>query len=175
MTPIDTSVSGRGAGRGERIVILGDLHGAGLHASRRRRLDGVRAHLLSYSLDARLAAGTPPESDRLLAVRAATLVEPAARAILARRWDELVERAGDPVRLADPRVPIARERVLAAAELIERLCDRLRASAPVAAQGVACASLLLRSGSSPVYRGRGELRDAMGRAVELLGPGQPLE
>lgn len=151
-------------------MIVGDLHGAGLRTSPRRRLDGLRLLLRSDSLDTQLAAGTPPESDRLLAVRADVLVEPKARAELARRWDEVVERAGDPVTPRSMRVPIARERVLASAGLIDCLRERLRAVAPVAARGVAWASLLLRSGSSPVYLGRGDLRDALGRAVELLEP-----
>jgi hypothetical protein len=62
--------------------------------------------------------------------------------------------------------------VLAAAQELDALADRLLSPDPVSAQGVAQARLLLTDGTGPLYR-RGaaeDLRDALTRALACLDP-----
>ncbi len=142
----------------------------------RRPWDRLRARLQASTLDARLAAGATPDHDRLLAVRAGLLVEPRYRATLARYWTELLDRARRPRGLADPRIPLARGRVLAAEADIRELADDLRATRPVPPRGVALANLLLTDGTGPLYsRGaRRDLRAAVRNAIAHLDPAADL-
>lgn len=156
----------------QKPSILIDLGGrGGLVALPRLRRDAALAYLLAPVLDRRLAAGSAPESSRLLAVRAVQLTSPRSRRRLARCWDELAARARGPRPPFDPRAPIARRQVDAAADAIHQVAEVLRASRPVSAQGVALAASLLTSPDSPVYRlGRGgdDLAGAIARAVATL-------
>lgn len=136
-----------------------------------RHIDGVLARLLGARLDARLAAGEPAESSRLLAVRAMQITSPRARRRLARCWDELATRARNPQPPFDPRAPIARSQVDAAADEIQQVAEELRSRRPVSARGVALAAALLSGGASPAYRiGRGgsELAAAVAHAVASM-------
>src|SRR5690348_7095663 len=102
-----------------RTVLVND--GERLRIESRRLRDRVLARVLGPILDRRLAAGTEPESSRLLAVRAGQLVQPRARRRLAEAWDELAGRARAPRYPFDPRVPIAPAQVDAAADEIARV------------------------------------------------------
>jgi len=153
-----------------RLVLAQGRDGLVLAPSRRR--EEWVARLLGARLDRRLAAGAPPEQSRLLAVRAAQLVRPAARRRLARHWDHLAARARRPVSPLDSRVPIAPARLDAALPHVQRIADLLRADQPVSARGVAIAATLLTDGAGPVYRlGGGAAEDllaAVARAVAEL-------
>jgi hypothetical protein len=143
----------------------------GLIAVPRRRRDAVLARLRGRALDGRLASGRSPEGSRLLAVRAAQITSPAARRRLATHYEELAARARYPQAPFDPRAPIARSQVDAAADEIQRVADLLRADRPVSAHGVALAGTLLTAATSPAYRiGRGgdDLAAAVARAVEAM-------
>lgn len=137
------------------ILVDLDTHG-GLVAVPQRRRDTVLARLFGRTLDDRLAAGASPESSRLLAVRALHITSPRMRRRLAGCWDELAARSRRPQVVGDPRAPIARWQVDAAADEIQQVADVLRSDRPLSAQGVATATVLLTSAESPVYRvGRG--------------------
>jgi hypothetical protein len=139
-------------------------------AARRRRATAL-ARLRAFALDRRLAAGQAPESGCLLATRATLptlLVAPKARHRLADAWEDLLRRASEQQAPIDPRVPIARDAVRASATGIRALAAALRTDAPVPAQAVARASLLLTDGASPVYRRGTDLRDVIGRVTEAL-------
>jgi hypothetical protein len=127
------------------------------------------------SLTARLAAGASPESGRLIALRARALVVPAQRQRLASDWDRLVSVASErPPAVA--RVPLRRDRIVAAEADIRELQRSLRACAPVPARGVAMASKLLVDGAGPVYNrnSRIDLRAAVQEAIQHLDPSTAL-
>lgn len=145
--------------------------GSGLVLLPRRRRDGVSARLHADALDSRLAAGEPPENGRLLAVRAAQITSPAARQRLARSWDDVIARLRRPPVPGDPRMPVSRSQVDAAFQEIQVVAGILRARRPVSARGVALATALLTTPTSPVYRrgsGTGDLAAALTRAAQEM-------
>jgi hypothetical protein len=165
MTALDTMTT-------ENDPILFD-DGRGLVLAPRRRRDGLLARLRSASLDERLADGAAPESDRLLAARAAQLTTRAHRDRLARRWDELVVRARSrrPQAGLDARIPIARTEIDVAADEIAGIAELLRSPRPLSAAGVAVAGLMLTDARSPVYRVGGsdvDFHAAVARALATL-------
>ena len=170
MTGSRTSWSTPEIDRISRHSVLVDA-GSGLVVLPWRRRDGLMARLRRDTLDARLAAGEPPEHERLLAVRAAQITGPAARQRLARSWDDVVARARRPAFPGDPHAPVARAQLDAAVGEIRLLTDVLRAGRPVSAQGVALSTALLTTPTSPVYRrgaDPGDLAAALGRAAREL-------
>jgi hypothetical protein len=162
-----------------RTVLLGSTapRCSGFVVHRCYPWDRVLARLHALALDADLASGYPADNDRLHAVRAGMLVEPGSRERLARHWEGLLLRAERPRGANDPRVPLARARILAADEDIRQLVRDLRAGLPVPARGVAMANLLLIDGTGPVYNVRSErdLRMAIRDAIHYLDPSSALE
>jgi hypothetical protein len=136
-----------------------------------RSWDRALASTRAAVLDAQLAAGAAPESGRLIGLRARALVVPARRQRLASDWDRLVTVARErpPART---RVPLRRDRIIAAEADIRELQRSLRASAPVPARGVAIASTLLADGAGPLYNRNShvDLRAAVQEAVKHLDP-----
>jgi hypothetical protein len=130
----------------------------------------ARVHALT--LDQELAAGLPADGGRARAVRAAMLVSPSEREDLARNWERLLQRVDRARQGADPRVPLARARIVDAEDDIRQLVAALRAGLPVPARGVAMANLLLIDGTGPVYSvgRRRDLRTAVQEATENLNP-----
>jgi hypothetical protein len=167
------------------ILVLGDPP-----VLRPRRLgDRALAHLLSVSLDESLAAGSAPESSRLLAARAQALVVPRARRSVAASWERVLwfahraqphpaaqhHRAAPPL-AARSAVPLSVDQIVAAESAIRELIGHLTAAAPVPARGVAMARLLLTDATSPVYqrRPRVPLTTALAAAIGQLDPSLPL-
>lgn len=109
------------------------------------------AAALSVSLDARLAAGHPPENSTLAAVRASRLVALDARLKLARSWELLLIQARREPPRSSMRAPIRRAQITAAERDIRELMNELSAQAPVPVRGVAMAGCLLTDGTGPVY------------------------
>jgi hypothetical protein len=160
-----------------RVVLFVPAGETGLAVRQRRRSDNLFARLRSRKLDAQLAAGTPPERGRQLAVRAAMLTSPDSRELLALCWEDLVLSAHRPRRPYDPHVPVAAAQIKAAEDDISRLVLALRAPQPVAARGMAVATDLLQDGRGPVYNSSshrsltGAVRDAerhLGAAMSLV-------
>lgn len=131
LVDVDGCVASRNATLVERIVSL------------------VRASRLGRDL----AAGVAPEANATLACRAQALVRPSMRRELASSVQQLLrEAARRPTRgFAGARVPIRHDRVLAAADTLELLVDRLLAPGPVPARGVARVRVLLTDGAGPLY------------------------
>ena len=134
-----------------RTVLLADAEAHRWVQVQVRRGDRVLMRLRGSTLDARLAAGTPPERDRLLAVRAATLVAPSTRQALAGYWENVLARLGERPSPASSRIPLRHDSVRLAQDDIRSLVDLLRSSPVVAARGVALAHLLLTDGTGPLY------------------------
>jgi hypothetical protein len=141
-----------------------------------RLTDRLLARARSVSLDQQLAAGWLPESSVLLAARAQHIVSLPRRTWLAGSWDHVLRVAQ---RAPSPRgraVPLRSATILAAEPAIRELMERLVTPLPVAARGVAMASVLLTDPTSPVYTRRGQrsLADRLQDAIIQLDPAQPL-
>jgi hypothetical protein len=171
--------SRRGAARRTRrsTLVLSDSRGTGLLAACSCRLaDRLLARAFGFRLDRRLAAGGSPDSSRLLAARAQDLVSAATREALADCWEHLLGKARRTPPPGDGVMTLCRDRVVAAEPEVRDLIAHLRTALPVAARGVAAASVLLRDGAGPVYSRRAPagLRDALRLATAHLDPSVPL-
>jgi hypothetical protein len=109
------------------------------------------ARLFASSLDRQLASGRPPESSRLLAARSLMLVSPSTRATLERNWLHMLAQARRSPGARDPRVPLCRDRIIAAEDAVRVMLDALVVHRPVSGRGVAQASWLLGDGAGPLY------------------------
>ncbi len=153
-----------------------------------RPWDRLLARVRASRLDRDLAAGALPDATVPLALRAQILVRTRTRRGMARGAQRLLERAmqapaANPSpapaagRLMMPaggllQVPVCRDRVTDSAEELGDLIRRLLGRGPVAARGVALASVLLSDGSGPLYRrsSADDLRARVREAVNALGP-----
>jgi hypothetical protein len=141
-----------------------------------RLADRMLARALGASLDQRLATGCPPESSRLLAARARDIVSLPHRESLARSWGHLLRVARRAPTLRTPAVPLNAAAILAAEPAIRELMERLSAPLPVAALGVAAATIPLTNATSPVYgrQSPGALAGLLDSAIAELDPARPL-
>jgi hypothetical protein len=131
--------------------------------------DRLAARLRAHRLDRELAAGTEPDADVAHALRAATLIAPAQRSMLARSLLRIVRDARERPAGLTVRAPVTRRTALAAAEELDALARRLVAPEPVAVRGVAQVGRLLSDAGSPLYSGHaGALRGAARRALASL-------
>ena len=130
------------------------------------------AWLLASHLDDRLAAGAPPETNRLTAARADRLVSLPMRVSVAQNWRDLLAQAAAPRPVVNPAVPLCRERILAADGDIQAMRGALTALLPVPARGVAAAKQLLTDGTGPLYNPASttDLSAALREVVGLLDP-----
>jgi hypothetical protein len=131
----------------------------------------LHARLAAWRLDLQLAAGDDPGRDDLLGCRAAQLVQPTLRHVVAEGLRRALARASRE-RPFGAAVPVARSSVEMYAEELLALAARLDAERPVEARGVARARLLLLDGTSPLYRSASplKLQSALDRALNGLGP-----
>ena len=145
-----------------------------IHPRRLRARDRLAARLTSPTLDRALARGASPDSSARLSLRAHTLIGIRARTQLARSLRGTVEVARLPCLPLTSAVPVCRRAVLGCAQAFEDLAARLEAPAPVQAQGVAQAWLLVGDGTSPIYYGgrQRDLERALRRALAALDPVQ---
>jgi len=131
--------------------VLVALSGEGIVERGIRVRDRLEARLRAAQLDRRLARGESAESSVALALRAARLVRPAARRDLARTVWRVMALAQRPpsVRTA---VRVCRPHVRAANQELLDIGERLVASGPVSAYGVARLRALLADGAGPLYQ-----------------------
>jgi hypothetical protein len=153
-----------------------------------RLWDRLMVRVRASRLDSELAAGASPDATVALALRAQMLVRTRTRRGMARGAQRVLERAmrvpaadrppapaGGGLRMPAAgvmQVPVCRERVTDSAEELGDLIRRLLGGGPVAARGVALASVLLTDGSGPLYRraSADDLRARVREAVNALGP-----
>jgi hypothetical protein len=172
-----TTSRAHGRGRASRLpgrlastLVLADDQGL-MSADCSHRLstwDRARARCRAFALDERLAAGSSPDGDALVAARARLLVSLARRRQLARDW-------GHVVRVARERSygsMVCRDRVVAAEPDIRELQRSLRAALPVPARGVAMASWLLTDATGPLYNRRtsADLGASVREVIRQLDP-----
>lgn len=157
----DVTSAPRGAlrpvGRNPRraTLVLYDPAGSGLLVTRSCRIvDQVLARAFGASLDRQLAGGRAPESSRLLAARAQRIVSLGHRRALAQNWAHLLEMAGRGPAPGPSRTPICHRRIAAAEADVHELVTQLLVPLPVAARGVAAASVLLTDATGPLYNRR---------------------
>ena len=138
--------------------------------------DRLLMRLRGYQLDPELARGASPDATVARALRAQMLVSMAVRRNLARSAQRVVTAA----RPTSPRsrlpVPICRDRVRDSAGEFAELTRRLLAAGPVAARGVAKASLLLTDAGGPLYNRANpdDLRTMVREAASALEPAEQL-
>lgn len=137
-----------------------------------RLADHLVAHLSGARLDRDLAMGVSPDADVVHALRARQLVRPRRRRVMAGCLRRVVDEAEGTAEHSPAAVPVARERVLGAAEELRRLAEMLLTPAPLPARGLAMVSVLVSDGSGPLYydRPRGDLRALATRAMAALDP-----
>jgi hypothetical protein len=162
-----------------------------------RPWDRFMARMRASRLDSDLAGGASPDATVALALRAQTLIGARARRDVAEGVQRVLATAmqaptadrslaaparSPQVAAADPlrkpvagrlRVPICRDRVRESSEEFADLIRRLLADGPVAARGVALASVLLSDGSGPLYH-RGNADDVRARVREAVSALDPL-
>jgi hypothetical protein len=103
-------------------------------------------------LDRELAAGVAPWRSRTHAARALQLTGDRHRRALARRLEDLIERADRPhTRFMNAALPPCPDQVSHAVASILAIAARLRDGAPVDARGVARLGELLSDGVGPCY------------------------
>ncbi|HUK69698.1 MAG TPA: hypothetical protein VLW50_13270 [Streptosporangiaceae bacterium] len=154
------------------LLLLDDGSGGPIAGKPARPWDRLLVRLRAGRLDRDLACGARPETNVELALRAQMLVRVSARRDLARGAQRILAAATQPSASRRLAVPVCRDRVRHAAEEFGELIRRLSTPGPVAARGVAQASVLLGDASGPLYhRGNAEdLRARVREAVDALRP-----
>jgi hypothetical protein len=141
-------------------------------ARRVRPWDRLLVRLRACSLDIELAHGACPDETVALSLRAQMLLGQPARRNLALGAQRVLAMAARPQSARHPQIPVCRDRVRDSAEEIGELIRRLLSADPVAARGVAQASVLLSDAGSPLYRRASDddLRSRVDQAASALSP-----
>ncbi len=131
------------------IVVLKEGSDLGLRRVRWR--DRLTVWARASALDARLAAGTSPDSSVPLALHAARLCAPAQRRLLARTLTRIVA-ASEAVGGRHLAAPVCKPSVRRVRPQLAGIAGRLSAGGPVDVQGVARLRLLVADGTGPLYQ-----------------------
>jgi hypothetical protein len=137
-----------------------------------RPWDRLLARVRAPSLDRQLAAGCPPGSSRVLAIRAREIASPAARRELAQWWEYVLDQGRRPPVPRTPRAPLCRDRIAAAERDVREMLTVLAGPLPITARGAAMASSLLSDGTGPLHnrRSRPGLGAAVRQATRQMAP-----
>jgi hypothetical protein len=155
----------------DMATVVLTVQGAGIATRQVRLRDRLAARWRARRLDRELAEGAAPDTDFQRALRAATLIAPSERSMLARSLQRIVSDAHDGRTALSLRAPVMRRAARAAADELDALASRLLSPEPVSAHGVAQVGRLLGDAGSPLYGGtEDELRDAVRRALAGLEP-----
>ena len=132
----------------------------------------LTARLSASWLDGELARGVAPDARAALALRAQTLGETRTREALARSLRRVLDDARQGSQPRRGQIAALRADVLAAADQLERLIERLLEPGIVAARGCAHVRMLLIDGRSPLYF-RGASHDLAAAAADALAALEP--
>lgn len=116
----------------------------------------IRARLLRFRLDRRLAAGERPSESPELRWRAVQLTSPEHRQALADEIEWRLEEARHPARGLSAAVPLNKPGILALEDELRRLADDLRGPEPVEPRGVILMEQMLHDGASPMFASASE-------------------
>jgi hypothetical protein len=111
----------------------------------------VQARLLATGLNARIAAGEDPASDRMLAIRSRQLLSRRERNRLAVAIERLEVRSSRRLGISAA-IPVDARALKVARPALAQLAQALRERETVVSRGVALTKLLLTEPSSPLYR-----------------------
>jgi hypothetical protein len=129
----------------------------------------VTARLRAFRLDRQLAVGVPAPTGSALAVHEARLTSVKEREAIAHTLMRAVHEArsgGNPV---GRRIPVHRNNILSAVDLIDAITLRLHSPRPVNARGMARLRVVMSDGCGPLYEnGRGDLSGRLGAALAAL-------
>lgn len=129
----------------------------------------LTARLHARRFDRMLAVGMRGPAGSALTVHAERLVSRAERETIARSLRQAMHDAHHGRTAPCSRVPLHRERIVAAADLIDDVALLLQSAHPVQARGMARLRQLLSDGRGPLYRyGRGDLEGRMGAALGAM-------
>jgi hypothetical protein len=129
----------------------------------------LTARLHAHRFDRMLAVGMRGPADSALAVHAERLISRAERDSIARTLRRAVHDAHHGRASLSSRAPLHREKIVAAAKLIEDVALLLQSAHPVSARGVARLRRLLSDSRGPLYRyGCGDLEGRMGAALAAM-------
>jgi hypothetical protein len=171
-----TTMAGRSGGEMASLLLIDPRHPHRLMARANRRWVRMVVLLLGSTLDAQLARGRPPESNRFLAARAQILVSPTGRRALAQDWANLLERAAQSPPPRSPRVGLNRPAIVRSEGEIREVLALLARPLPISARGAAAASMLLSDGTGPLYRHHGpsDLGRSLNEVIARLDPSSSL-
>jgi hypothetical protein len=171
-----TTMPGRRGAETASLLLIDPRHPHGLTARANRRWVRTVVSLLGSTLDAQLAQGRPPESNRLLAARAQILVSPTGRRALVQDWANLLERAGEAPLPRSPRVSLNRSAIARSEGKIREMLALLARPLPISARGAAASSMLLSDGTGPLYRHHGpsDLGRSLTEVMARLDPSSSL-
>jgi hypothetical protein len=113
--------------------------------------DRLATRLCVAKLDRELAAGSSPDANVRLSLRARLLGRTSTRLALARRLRGVIAEAQYGPAVVTTRVPVCRRKVLLARAELETLAMRLIAPGVVGVEGIARTRRLLTDGSGPIY------------------------
>jgi hypothetical protein len=156
------------------LVLVDDRNTSYITTRKIRFRDRLAARRRSLTLDRALAAGTSPDSEAALALRAQALIGKRARRAVANQIRRIILDARRPSISRWPEVIISHRLVLDVESDLSQLAVRLLAEEPVDVRGVAGARILICDGCGPLYAGgrtgANELRAAIDEATEALEP-----
>lgn len=133
----------------------------------------LRVAVRRFALTQRLAEGADPASSPELELRARQLTGDRERTTLARTLERTLEEVNRPRMTLVGGTPLRRREVLAAAEPLQRMIERLRDGRPVAPEGMALIERIITDGAwSPLYNvtAPGALRRLTVLATAALDP-----
>ena len=129
----------------------------------------VTARLRAFQFDRQLAVGVPAQAGTALAVHEARLTSVPEREAIAHALLRAVHEARTGRELVSARIPVHRNNILSAEDLIDTITLRLHSPRPVSGRGIARLRLVMSDGCGPMYEdGRGDLSGRLGAALAAL-------
>ncbi len=152
------------------VLLVRDGPGPALILRRNGWFLRLATKALAYSLDRRLAEGSPPEKSSLLAARAQQLIARHHRDVLAERWAALISGGTRSLAPSSKRLAVNHAALVSCETTICDIVQQLRSTAPIGAHGVALLNDLLSDGCGPLFDpGRAkELRVMLHGAADCL-------